>query len=82
MTDVVDKFARYLRLALKAQAQCRATLETVAAIQQPRRLVAQQANIAHGPQQVNNQVAADRLAADQPQGAEAPARAAGRIRGS
>ena len=73
-TDLVDKFDRYLRLGLKAQAQSRATLETVAAIQQPRRIVAQQANIAHGPQQVNNQVAANRReadpCADAPDGAE------------
>ncbi|MFO1266895.1 MAG: hypothetical protein U1F67_09045 [Rubrivivax sp.] len=44
----------YLRLALKAQGQCRATLETLAAIKNPPVLFARQANIAHGPQQVNN----------------------------
>lgn len=44
----------YLRLALKAQAQCRATLETLAAIKNPPVVFARQANIAHGPQQVNN----------------------------
>ncbi len=45
----------YLRLALKAQAQCRATLETLAEIKNPRQVsIVQQANIAHGPQQVNN----------------------------
>lgn len=44
----------YTRLALKAQGQCRATLETLAAIKQPRHVViAQQANLAH-QQQVNN----------------------------
>ena len=42
-----------LRLGLKAQAQCRATLETLAAIKNPP-VFAKQANIAHGPQQVNN----------------------------
>jgi hypothetical protein len=45
----------YMRLALKAQSQCRATLETLSAIKHPP--VAgyiQQAHIAHGPQQVNN----------------------------
>ena len=45
-----------LRLGLKAQAQCRATLETLAAIKNPP-VFAKQANIAHGPQQVNNGVA-------------------------
>ena len=54
--DVVD---RCLRLALKAQGQCRATLETLAALKNPPAAVfAQQANIAHGPQQVNNGVPA------------------------
>ena len=43
-----------LRLALKAQSQCRATLETLAAIKNPPVIFAKQANIAHGPQQVNN----------------------------
>lgn len=44
----------YLRLALKAQSQSRATLETLAAIKHPPVLIAKQANIAHGHQQVNN----------------------------
>ncbi|MHB9100767.1 MAG: hypothetical protein ACYC2E_04560 [Sulfuricella sp.] len=46
----------YLRLALKAQGQCRATLETLVAIKNPPVVYAKQANIAHGPQQVNNGV--------------------------
>ena len=45
---------RYLRLALKAQSQSRATVETLAAIKNPPVVFARQANIAHGPQQVNN----------------------------
>jgi hypothetical protein len=45
---------RYLRLAFKAQGQSRATLETLAAIKNPPVVFARQANIAHGPQQVNN----------------------------
>jgi hypothetical protein len=59
----------YLRLGLKAQAQCRATLQTLAEIKNPQ-LVAfvKQANIAHGPQQVNNG-----LHSDQPARARAPA---------
>jgi hypothetical protein len=44
----------YLRLALKAQSQCRATLETLAQIKNPPIVYAKQANIANGPQQVNN----------------------------
>src|SRR5690606_26950893 len=50
---------RYMRLALKAQSQCRTTLETLAAIKNPPVVFAKQANIAHGPQQVNNGSAAD-----------------------
>ena len=44
----------YLRMALKAQNQCRMTLETLATIKNPPAVFARQANIAHGPQQVNN----------------------------
>ena len=44
----------YLRLALKAQSQCRATLETLATIKNPPAVFARQANITTGPQQVNN----------------------------
>src|ERR1017187_7567322 len=46
---------RYMRLALKAQSQCRATIETLAEIKNPRPVAfVNQANIANGPQQVNN----------------------------
>lgn len=45
----------YLRLALKAQGQCRATLESLAAIKNPPVVIAKQMNVANGPQQVNNQ---------------------------
>jgi hypothetical protein len=49
----------YLRLALKAQTQCRATLETLAAIKNPQPVAfVRQANFAQGPQQVNNGVKA------------------------
>ncbi len=54
MGEYLDATERYLRLALKAQGQCRATLETLAAIKNPPMVFAKQANIAHGPQQVNN----------------------------
>jgi hypothetical protein len=49
--DILD---RYLRLALKAQSQSRATLETLAAVKNPPVVYARQANISHGHQQVNN----------------------------
>lgn len=49
---IVDQIDRFTRLALKAQGQCRATVETLAAIKNPPVVFARQANIAHGPQQV------------------------------
>jgi hypothetical protein len=50
----------YMRLALKAQGQCRATLETLAAIKNPPVVFARQANINNGgQQQVNNGAAPD-----------------------
>lgn len=54
MGEYLDAAERFMRLALKAQSQCRATLETLAAIKNPPVIYARQANIAHGPQQVNN----------------------------
>ena len=51
--------AEYLRLALRAQAQARVTWEAVAALKNPSRIYAKQANIAHGHQQVNNGAPAD-----------------------
>ena len=50
----LDSTERYLRMALKAQSQCRATIETLAVLKNPTTVFARQANIAHGPQQVNN----------------------------
>lgn len=45
----------YMKLALRAQSQCRATWETLATIKNPPVMgYVNQANIAHGPQQVNN----------------------------
>lgn len=46
----------YLRMAMKAQNQCRMTLETLTTVKNPSVVYARQANIAHGPQQVNNGV--------------------------
>ena len=45
-----------LKLALKAQSQCRATLETLATIKNPPVVYARQANVTTGPQQINNGV--------------------------
>lgn len=58
MGEYLSATETYLRLALKAQAQCRATLETLATIKAGPIVIARQANIAHGPQQVNNGVSA------------------------
>ena len=44
----------YLRLGLKAQSQCRATLETLVMIKSPPVIFARQANVTTGPQQINN----------------------------
>jgi hypothetical protein len=50
----LTQWEAYMRMAMKAQNQCRMTLETLAAIKNPPVVFARQANIAHGPQQVNN----------------------------
>jgi hypothetical protein len=55
LSQSIDASERYMRLALKAQGQCRATLETLAAIKNPPVVFARQANINNGgQQQVNN----------------------------
>ncbi len=44
-----------VKLALRAQSQCRATWEALATMKNPPMMgYVRQANIAHGPQQVNN----------------------------
>ena len=48
----------FMRLALRAQSQSRATLETLAAIKSPPLVIAKQANLSGGAMQVNNGVAA------------------------
>lgn len=49
------KLASLLSLALKAQGQSRATIQAVIDLKYPRQVAfVQQANISHGPQQVNN----------------------------
>ena len=51
----IDASETYMKLALKAQSQCRATLETLAIVKNPQPYI-KQANITNGPQQVNNGV--------------------------
>ncbi|MBK6744288.1 MAG: hypothetical protein IPG66_15510 [Hydrogenophilales bacterium] len=48
----------FMRMALRAQSQCRATMETLAAIKNPPIVYARQANVTTGPQQINNGTAA------------------------
>jgi len=60
---LVDHIDRFSRLAFKAQGQCRATVETLALMKNPPAVFAKQANIANGPQQVNNGVPAPALPA-------------------
>lgn len=56
--DFLPQQKTAMRLALKAQRQCRATLETLAAIKNPPIVCARQASLTTGPQQVNNGTAA------------------------
>lgn len=54
-SEYLNQMQAHLSLALKAQAQCRATLEALAEIKNPRPVAfVKQANITNGPQQVNN----------------------------
>jgi hypothetical protein len=54
-SEYLSQMEANLRHALRAQAQCRATLEALAEIKNPRPVAfVKQANIANGPQQVNN----------------------------
>ena len=50
----------FLRLAFKAQSQCRSTLQTLSDIKNPSVVYAKQANITNGNQQINNGVPAPR----------------------
>lgn len=58
MGEYLNAADTYMRLALRAQNQCRTTLETLATIKNPPVIFAKQANIAHGHQQVNNSIPA------------------------
>ena len=51
-SDYLDQFEGYLKLALRAQVQSRATIGTLAELKNPPIMgYVKQANIAHGPQQ-------------------------------
>lgn len=52
--EYMSNFEGFMRMALRAQSQCRTTLETLSAIKNPPIVYAKQANIAQGHQQVNN----------------------------
>jgi hypothetical protein len=54
-TNHLQQLETFMRLALKAQNQCRATIDTLVQIKNPRHtVITKQANISTGPQQVNN----------------------------
>lgn len=56
MGEYMQAAESYMRLALKAQAQCARTIEVLAAMKNPPVVFAKQANIANGHQQINNGV--------------------------
>ena len=51
-------YETFLRLAFKAQAQCRSTLQTLSDVKNPSVVYAKQANISNGHQQINNDLPA------------------------
>jgi hypothetical protein len=54
MSDEIEHIEAFMKLALRAQSQCRATLETLSVIKNPSVVFAHQANLTTGPQQINN----------------------------
>ncbi|MGN6806737.1 MAG: hypothetical protein ACTHJZ_12450, partial [Trinickia sp.] len=55
MGEYLGATETYMRMAMKAQSQCRATLQTLGELKAPRSIAfIRQANLANGPQQVNN----------------------------
>jgi hypothetical protein len=61
---VISSLEAFMRMALRAQSQCRATLETLAAIKNPPVVYARQANVTTGPQQIINGTAASSQAGE------------------
>lgn len=65
--DRLPQYQAYLALALKAQAQSRATISALVDLKYPRQATfVKQANFAHGPQQVNNGMGANTIPAGEP----------------
>lgn len=58
----VEIHDRLMRIGLRAQNQCRVTAESIALMQNPTTVFARQANIANGPQQINNGLRARQVA--------------------
>jgi hypothetical protein len=56
--EYLSHFQAYMRLGLRAQSQCRATLEALSEVKNPLVVYARQANVTTGPQQVNNGIPA------------------------
>ncbi len=54
MGEYINATESFMRLALKAQAQCARTIEVLAAMKNPPIVYAKQMNVANGNQQVNN----------------------------
>ena len=52
----IPNLETFLRLGLKAQAQCRATIQTLSDVKNPSVVYARQANFSGGHQQINNNV--------------------------
>ena len=50
----IPNLETFLRLGLKAQAQCRATIQTLSDVKNPSVVYARQANFSGGHQQINN----------------------------
>jgi hypothetical protein len=69
--EYLKQWEAYLRMALKAQNQCRMTLETLATIKNPPVVFARQANINNGGQQQVNNGAASTAAIDSAGGSHA-----------
>ena len=58
--SLMPNIEAFMRLALRAQSQCRATLESLASIKNPPVIYARQINQTTGPQQINNGTAPSR----------------------
>lgn len=61
MNEHIHATEAYMRMALRAQNQVRLTLETINTIKNPPVVIAKQANITSGPQQVNNMLSPQTL---------------------